>query len=147
MLAHGFAEEEIKYGVQLTLFFLRHPPYADGGSDRALTAAAMRMRDHLVARRIGCRSNVLCCFLLSRHGAVTPLRILLFRVVFRIDARCDHAAQRGRWINAAFPEAVLADLDRADDDQEMVKGVPGRVEVVILLLRRMAEVGRKGFDK
>jgi hypothetical protein len=31
MLPNDFAEEEIDYGVQLTLFFLRHSPYRDGG--------------------------------------------------------------------------------------------------------------------
>jgi hypothetical protein len=52
MLANDFAEEEIEYGFQLTLFFLRHPPHADGRSDWALAAAAKRTRDRLIARRI-----------------------------------------------------------------------------------------------
>jgi len=80
MLANQLSQEEIDYGVQLTLIFLRHPPYADGGSDGALAAAAMRTRTHLMARRIGYRRSALCYLSLSRHRPLTPSEKVTFSV-------------------------------------------------------------------
>jgi len=41
MLADNLSEEEIENGLQLTLFFLRHPPRLDGGSMRTIVSASM----------------------------------------------------------------------------------------------------------